>query len=84
MEWKNLPCSDVIKLWWIPGILSVFVLYIDNICWTMNGGSNYYLGPEQHVQDLLVLYKITFYTKFYFNIRKHPFYNFHKFIFNVA
>jgi hypothetical protein len=28
-EWKNSPTSYIIKLWWVLGILSYFVVFID-------------------------------------------------------
>jgi len=61
-EWKNLPSSKNIKLWWFLGLLSIFVVFVGLIIGIQDVGLQYYLDPQQMEQVSRVSNKITFYT----------------------
>ena len=61
-EWKNLPSSKNIKLWWFLGLLSIFVVFLGLIIGIQDVGLQYYLDPQQMEQVSRVSNKITFYT----------------------
>jgi hypothetical protein len=61
-EWKNLPSSKNIKLWWFLGLLSIFVVFVGLIIGIQDVGLQYYLDPQQMEQVSPVSNKITFYT----------------------
>ena len=61
-EWKN-SSSDIIKLWWVLGLLSLFAYYYATFYWNWNGGEDYYLYSGQPV-DLTSVYRIAFYANF--------------------
>ena len=49
-EWKHSPASDIIKLWWILGILSFFVFIIGGF-FTPIGNVDEYVSSDQQSQD---------------------------------
>lgn len=59
IEWKELPSSNTIKLWWILGLLSV-LLTVVNVAYT-----NFNYSDREPVgQDLVWLNKVTYYSNF--------------------
>lgn len=61
-EWKKLPASRVIKLWWVLGLIYIAVAIIGAIFVMMAVGLDNYLNPEQATQGMVEL------TVFYGNI----------------
>jgi hypothetical protein len=59
--WKDLPSSNSIKLWWILGLLYLFV----NISSTIIISGLYYSDSEQTAQTLTVIHEGIFYSNFF-------------------
>ena len=59
IEWKELPSSNTIKLWWILGLLSV-LLTVVNVAYA---GFDY-SDKDLAGQDLVAINKITYYSNF--------------------
>jgi hypothetical protein len=59
--WKDSPSSNNIKLWWILGLLALFIRIIAGI---MLSDLNY-SDPEQTGQDLTVINEMIFYSNFF-------------------
>jgi len=62
-EWKNLPSSNVIKLWWILGILPLLIVSIFEFYAILYLGMNY-SDLEQSGQKLAESKEMLFYTNF--------------------
>jgi hypothetical protein len=62
-EWKNLPSSNIIKSWWILGILPLLIVSIFVFYAIMNVGTNY-SDLEQAGQKLAESKEMLFYTNF--------------------
>ena len=58
---KDSPSSNNIKLWWILGLLALFIGIIDSIILS----DFYYSDPEQTGQDLTVINEMIFYSNFF-------------------
>lgn len=59
--WKDLPSSNSIKLWWILGLLYLFI----NISSTIIISGLYYSDSEQTAQTLTVVHEGIFYSNFF-------------------
>jgi len=58
---KDSPSSNNIKLWWILGLLALFIGIIGSIILS----DFYYSDPEQTGQDLTVINEMIFYSNFF-------------------
>jgi hypothetical protein len=63
IEWKNLPSSNIIKLWWILGILPLLIVSIFVFYAILYLGMNY-SDLEQAGQKLAESKEMLFYTNF--------------------
>ena len=63
IEWKNLPSSNIIKLWWILGILPLLIVSIFVFYSILYLGMNY-SDLEQAGQKLTESKEMLFYTNF--------------------
>ena len=61
IEWKKLPSSNIIRLWWILGILPLLILSIFVIFAILNFGTNY-TDLEQAGQKLAESKEMLFYS----------------------
>ncbi len=59
--WKDSPSSNNIQLWWILGLLALFIRIIAGIMLS----DLYYSDPEQTGQDLTVINEMIFYSNFF-------------------
>ena len=73
-EWKNLPNSNIIKLWWILGILPLLILSIFVFFAIMNVGTNY-IGSRASRSKISRIKRNVILHKFWVYIIKWPCYS---------